>query len=118
MSVTEEHVPSPADTPDFDAEGLLTEIEQLGGRIFRYTEAPRVFVLTQDEQLAQWLFLLGGKAFLPAHLTPGDLAPKGATTRVKGGPWEWDIEIGIIPVSGDVTLWEAAAAFRHGRRSE
>lgn len=117
MSLTEEHVPSPADTPDFDAEGLLLEIEQLGGRIFRMSEPSRVFVVTTEEDLARWLMLLGGKPFLPPHLDPADLAPKSAYQRTKG-VWEWDIEIGMVPVSGEITLWEAAAAFKGGKRVE
>lgn len=111
-----EHVPSPADTPEFDAEGLLDHIAERGGRIFRMPEVS-VFCLTQDQELARDLMRWGAKSFLPTHFSPSDLGPKRAYKR--GGPdspWEWDIYIHIIPVSGDTTIHEAAAAYRGGKK--
>ena len=117
MSLTE-HIPSPADAPPrFTAEELLDHIAERGGRIFRMTEVG-VFCLTQDEDLARDLMRMGGKSFLPTHLDPVDLGPKRAYRRYNDGPWEWDIYIHIIPVSGETTIHEAAKAFRHGQKIE
>lgn len=112
-----EHVPSPDDAPPATAEETLADIEENGGRVFRYAAPPRVFILTTSQDLAGALLSLGGRAFLPAHLIPEDLAPKGAYKRAHGGVDEWDIEIASIPVGGDSTMWQAAGAFRHGRRT-
>jgi hypothetical protein len=114
MAVTEEHVPSPADAPEFTAEELLAHIAGRGGRIFRMAEI-LVFCLTQDEQLAFWLLKKGGKSFLPPALVPADLGPRRAYKRTSAGPWEWDIYIHTIPVRGEQTIWEAAQSYPRGR---
>ena len=116
MAAIEEHVPSPADTPDFTADELLDEIEERGGRIFRMREPASVFCLTQSEDLAGWLMHLGGKSFAPPHLLPSQLGEKRAYRRTKDGPWEWDIYVHVIKVAGEKTIWEAAGAFERGLR--
>jgi hypothetical protein len=109
-----EHVPSPADAPQLTAEELLDEIAGEGGRVFRMQVPPRVFVLTQSTDLVRRLERLGGRMFRPAHFVPSKDAPMGAYRRTPE-TWEWDMEIGWIPVEGN--LWEAASAYRQGRKA-
>lgn len=97
-------VPSPATAPT--ARQLVLTIRRRGGRIYRMPQT-LVFCITNEPALAEWLLELGGKAYLPAHTTPGSMV--GGYKRAADGPLEWDIYIHTIPVSGEKTIWEAAA---------
>jgi hypothetical protein len=87
------------------AGSLITRIREKGGRVYR--TANRVFVLTDDRDLANWLVKLGGKPYVPQGADPK--AEPGSYQRARGGPTEWDIVIDPIPVTGETSIWEALA---------
>ena len=107
MTVTE-HIPSPADTPQYTADQFLQELRHRGGRIFRMREV-FVFTLTNDPDVARWLLELGARPYKPFGTDVKLEGPMGAYTRAKGGRAEWDMYIHTIPVRGEETIWEAAA---------
>jgi hypothetical protein len=96
-------VPSPADAPTMTAAELVERITEQGGRVLRMKQPPSVFVLTDSEQLAAWLFDRGGTTF-----TARGLKLDGSYKRARDGGDEWDIWIHPIPVLGDKTAWEIA----------
>src|SRR5262249_41455893 len=89
-TVTEPHVPSPADTPQFTAEQFLQELRHRGARIFRMREV-FVFCLTNDPDVARWLLELGARPYKPFGTDVSLGGPMGAYTRAKGGRAEWDM---------------------------
>jgi hypothetical protein len=95
-------VPSPAGA--LTAEQLVAKVKENGGRIYRMRQV-RVFVLTSDVALAEWLIGLGGKGYTPS----GSKHPPGAYMRTRQGPVEYDVWVHTIPLSGP-TLWEALGA--------
>lgn len=103
-----EHVPSPADAPHTAAE-IVERIRVCGGSVHRMMEPPRVFCLTQDQGVVDWLMRLGARTHVPVHYRAGEETPKGAYKRDRGGPWEWDIWLHALPVQDEETMWEAAA---------
>lgn len=97
-------VPSPADVPTMNARELIARIQGEGGRVLRMKQSPSVFVLTDNEQLVDWLFDRGASTFRNR-----DAKQDGSYKRASGGTDEWDVWIHPIPVLGDESLWEAAA---------
>lgn len=91
--------------PLMSAKSLLARIERAGGRVYRMPEVA-VFVLTSDRELAHWLVKMGGKPYVSQGADPADEA--GSYLRARRGPREWDIYIHTIPVSGSLSIWEAA----------
>jgi hypothetical protein len=106
MATPARKVPSPADAPQVTARQLIREIRRQDGRVFRMREVG-VFVVTKNKELAQWLILLGGKPYLPKHMTPA--YEYGSYRDAPGGPLKWDIYIHSISVRGEQSVWEAAA---------
>jgi hypothetical protein len=108
MTAAAQHVPSPADAPQFFADELVKEIRARGGHVLRMRESG-VFALIRDVELARWLVKLGAKAYRPpwAELAHTD-GPMGAYKRAHDGPIEWDLWIHIIPVLGEESVWQAA----------
>jgi len=105
LSETPRHlslVPSPAAA--LTAEQLVSKVKERGGRIYRMRQV-RVFVLTGDVALAEWLLGLGGKGYTPT----GSQHPPGAYMRTGQGPVEYDVWVHTIPLSGP-TLWETLGA--------
>jgi hypothetical protein len=85
---------------------LLAEIRGRGGRVYRMRSL-RVFCLTDDPELAEWLTARGGKGYVPNGADRRFV--DGAFQRARaslGGKIEYDLWIHTIPVEGD--LWEAA----------
>jgi len=82
---------------------LLAEIRARGGRVYRM-RAERVFCLTDDPALADWLYSQGAKVFAPVN-------GEQLVSQAPGGFWrsrekvEYDLWVHTIPVDGD--LWEA-----------
>jgi len=97
-------VPEP---PAYDADQLVAEIRRRGGRVYRMREVV-VFCLTNDPEVADWLFGLGGSSFLPRYATADPTLPPGSYKRAQGGPLEWDLYVHTIPVLGERRVWEAA----------
>lgn len=64
-----------------------------------------VFVLTDDQNLADWLIKLGGKPYTPRGMGERD-EPGGYMRSPKKR--EWDIYIHTIPVLGTRTIHQAA----------
>jgi hypothetical protein len=81
------------------AEDLVRRVRANGGRVYRMIDPPKVFVLTNDEKLALGLEKIGAKGL-------GEYMRARAT---HGGIKEWDLWLNMIPVSGEQTVWEAAA---------
>jgi hypothetical protein len=106
MAVPARRVPSPADAPQVSARQLLREVRRRGGHVFRMREIG-VFVITEDKELAEYLIRLGGKPYLPRHMTPS--FELGSYRDAPGGTLKWDIYIHSIPVRGAESVWEAAA---------
>jgi hypothetical protein len=100
-------VTTQAPPPQFTARQLLGKIRRAGGRIYRMPEFV-VFVLTDREELAQWLLDMGGRGYSPPHDVRGRIGMAGEYERVPGGVREWDILIHTIPVRGLQTIHEAA----------
>jgi hypothetical protein len=91
------------------ADELLAEIRDRGGRVYRM-QSERVFCLTDNAELAEWLLAQGGRPYSPRNIGRA-LAehPPGAYYRAgRGGTIEYDCWIDPIPVSGE-SLWEALA---------
>ena len=108
MTAAAEHVPSPADAPQFYADELVKEIRRRGGRVLRMRTAG-VFTLTNDREVASWLLALGASPYRPPWAEQAfEDGPMGAYKRAHDGPLEWDLWIHIIPVLGEETIWEAA----------
>lgn len=82
------------------ARELLGRIEEHDGRVYRLRRSPGVFVLTTNEKLVSGLLKIGGSR----HAS----CPVEGYRR--GEKREWDIWITSIPVAGEETIWEAAAA--------
>jgi hypothetical protein len=97
-------VPSPADVPTMNARELIARIQGEGGRVLRMKQSPSVFVLTDNEQLVDWLFDRGATTFRDRNVRQD-----GSYKRASGGSDEWDVWIHPIPVLGDESIWEAAA---------
>ena len=93
--------------PQFTADELVAEIRARGGRVYRMREIV-VFCLTNDPEVAEWIFRLGGVSFVAPHAGVEYVEPPGAYKRASGGPLEWDIFIHVIPVIGEKRVWEAA----------
>ena len=89
------------------ADQLLARIRRMGGRVLRMREWA-VFVIMENEELADWLISLGGVPYLPKNMTPTDGTVRGAYRDSRGGRPKWDIYIHTIPVKGETTVWEAA----------
>ena len=90
-----------------EAAELLAEIHERGGRVFRMSEPDKVFCLTTDVGLAEWLVKLGARPFAPANADQTLNFMPGAYKRAKNGTVEFDIYVHTIPTEG--SLWEAAA---------
>jgi hypothetical protein len=104
-----ERVPSPADAPSVSARSLLQKIMDDGGRIYRMREL-LVFVLTDKPDLATWLLSLGAKSYVPRGSQQMlQVAPLGSFRMARGGKPTWDLYIHTIPVTGDESIWHAAA---------
>jgi hypothetical protein len=72
-----------------------------------------VFVVTENEELAQRLLTMGGLPYLPRNAAVAtDVRLRGAFRDSPGGPLKWDIYIHTIPVRGERTLHEEAVARR------
>jgi len=102
-------VPSPA--PALTAERLLARIREKGGRPLAMRQE-RVFVLTDNEELATWLLERGAKGHSPAGYGGLFGQPDGAYHRARlshGGKIEFDVWIDTIPVAGP-SVWEALHA--------
>lgn len=104
-------VPSPADAPTMSAAELIAHIREEGGRVFRFcAPSTRVFALTTDRELSQWLVKRGGKPFVPVGM---GVDVDGGYMRAAGGKREWDIAIQTMPVTDVVEVghpvWSAAA---------
>ena len=108
MSAAVDHIPSPADTPEWDADELVAELRARGCRIHRMREFA-VFVLTNDQNVAHWVLGMGGVSFLPRNAVPADMGPHGGYLRARDGIMEWDVYVHTIPVRGEKSVWEAAA---------
>lgn len=100
-------VPSPA-VKRFTADALLAEIRARGGRVYLTRtwpspsdDAPPVFCLTDDPELARWLRLHGAAAAQHA-------SDDGAYRRA-GDKQEYDLYVHSIPLEGDKTLAELLA---------
>ena len=102
--------PAPSDLPqEYTAAQLVAEIRERGGRLHRMREVC-VVCLTTSEETAEWLRKLGGKLFTPPGLTPELRGPRGGYVRDREtGLVEWDIYVHTIEVTGDESIWEAAA---------
>jgi hypothetical protein len=84
---------------DTSAAELVSKIRERGGRLFRMKDVEMVFVLTTDSELAHALVRMGGR-----------YNGGGGYTRSRDPVVvEWDVWIHQIPVSGEATIWEAAA---------
>jgi hypothetical protein len=96
--------------PARDGAELLAEIRERGGRVYRMREE-RVFCLTDDAELAEWLLKLGARGFAPRNYGAGlDGLTPGAFFRARpqfGGKVEYDLWLTPIVTEG-LTLWEAA----------
>lgn len=97
-------IPEPA---QYDADTLVAEIRRRGGRVYRMRDIV-VFALTNDPEVASWIFKLGGTSFLPHYGSVAHVEPHGSYRRASGGPLEWDIYVHTIPVTGEKTIYEAA----------
>jgi hypothetical protein len=102
-TVTQLKVPSPADAPTMTAAELVERIAERGGRVLRMKQPPSVFCLTDDPELADWLFARGATTF-----TARGLKNNGSYKRARDGKDEWDVWIHPIPVLGEETAWEVA----------
>jgi hypothetical protein len=95
--------------PEFDvswegqlrtAQELVAMIRERGGRLFRMESVEMVFALTTDRGLADDLVRMGGRY---------NGGGAGYTRSRDPVVVEWDVWIHQIPVSGEATIWEAAA---------
>lgn len=112
-------IPSPADAPTMSASELLKFIRERGGRIYRYVEPPKTFVLTDDPELVAWLAQRRAHMFVPPAAGGGPTAPDGSYLRDSvTGKREWDLQINAMPVTDDLeadivapglAIWTAAA---------
>ena len=109
MSAAEQQVPAPADVPQYTARQLLRAIKRQGGNVYRMYDVC-VFVLTDDPELAKKLLKLGARTYLPRGAKPEWDAPLGSYKRSPMAKPEWDLYIHTIPVRGEETIWQAAAA--------
>lgn len=101
-------VPSPASSRLPTAEGLLARIREHNGRVYRMHEPPRVFCLTSDARLAEWLARRGARPFVPPNYDPGSDTALGSYERARGGTREWDLHLHTVPLAeGSQSLWEA-----------
>jgi NAD(P)H-dependent flavin oxidoreductase YrpB (nitropropane dioxygenase family) len=99
-------VPVSEDKARLRAAELIDHTREHRGRVHRF--AGRVFVLTTNPELAEWLMRHGARAFTAqgAHDTAG-----GYLTATDG-PREWDLNLSTVPLLDDepnAALWEAAA---------
>ena len=102
------------------ASQLLAHVHLRRGRTYRFLDPPKVICLTDDEDLAVWLGERGASAHvsrMTKHSYETGL-PEGPTSLRQWGGYrrahdstklEWDFNIHTIPVSGEQTIWEAAA---------
>src|SRR5215470_13032538 len=95
-----------APEPPPPAAELLAEIRARGGRVYRM-RAERVFCLTDDPTLADWLYSQGAKAYAPVNSEQIICEAPGGFWRARDGKVEYDLWLNTIPVEG--SLWEAAA---------
>lgn len=85
---------------------LIEHTREHEGRVHRF--AGRVFVLTSNAELAEWLMRHGAKAFT----AQGALSTAGGYLRAADGKREWDLNLSTVPLLDDEpneALWEAAA---------
>lgn len=84
---------------------LIEHTREHSGRIHRF--AGRVFVLTNNAELAEWLMKHG------AEVSPGvGKSSSGYYLRASDGEREWDLSLSTVPLLDDEpaeALWEAAA---------
>jgi hypothetical protein len=91
------------------AEEFLRDLQERGARVYRMREAPFVFCLTGDSEVAAYLHEIGATPYLPrnAEVVVSGL-PLGAYRRAAGGTVEWDFWLQRVPVEGEETIWDAA----------
>jgi hypothetical protein len=93
--------------PPRPAAELLAEIRERGGRVYRF-RVERVFCLTDDPALVEWLLGLGARGFTAVGDNPLARELPGAYYRSnRERKIEYDLWLDPIPVEDD--LWEAAA---------
>ena len=96
-------VPSPASA--LTAEQLLARIKERGGRPYPMRSGD-VFVLTDNQEVADWLLDLGGHPYKASGMSMG---MEGGYLRARDGKREWDVWIHTIPVTGP-SVWETLHA--------
>lgn len=82
---------------------LIEHTREHSGRVHRF--AGRVFVITNNAELAEWLMKHGATAYT------GTGARGDSYLRAPDGVREWDLSLNTVPLLDDdpEALWEAAA---------
>jgi hypothetical protein len=112
------HVPSPAEpTPPGvpTAVELVAYIREHDGRVLRM-QAENVICLTHNHELVGWLLEHGARQHSPRIVNHYDhdvslgSIPAGGYRRAHDSEQlEWDLSIHPMAVSGEQTIWDAAA---------
>jgi hypothetical protein len=94
--------------PPPTAEEFVRKLQDSGARIYRMREAPFVFCLTNDSDVADYLHGIGASPYQPRNAEIVVGLPHGAYRRAAGGTVEWDFWLQRVAVDGEETIWEAA----------
>ena len=92
------------------AEEFVLRLQERGARIYRMREAPFVFCLTNEPEVAAYLHEVGAASYMPRNaenVVALSGMPLGAYRRAAGGLVEWDFWLQRVPIEGDETIYEA-----------